>query len=573
MKRVTLTAILIAILVGGIVFVNLSGFGTSILSINPQASNGNGNGNSGNGSGGNGNNGNTDNWNGNGGSNDNGNGNGGNGGNDNGGSGGSNGNNGNGNSGTGNNGNGNGNNENNGNDNNGNANGSGNGNGNSNGNNGNGNNGSGNNGYNGNSGTGNNGNNNGNNGAGSTNTGNSGNGNNDNGHGNQNGNGNTGSNGNSGNGNGGGNDNSGNGNGNNNGNNGSNGNEGNNGNNGNGSGGNGNGNGGSNGNGNGNQGNGGNGDPGNGNSGSGSNGNGDGANNGNNGNGGTNNGNSRYKISGYILDSTGNPIAGAQIIYCVPDIVPAQFSDKSGYYQMNAPAGQYQIDVWPPFNSHYIFFEQKYLTVNSDMQMNITLQTGYRLSGIITTSSGAPVSGAVVWLDKSAQGNHYFCGWYSKDNGSYFVTGPAGTYTLKIQPKTGLNFPSYSEVVTITGDLVKNIVIGSSINSQDPNAAKTSILSLSVGYNSLTVGSMLHLSGKLLAQNGIPLVGKTIILSYAVANTNVYTQIGSGMTDSTGLCKIDWFVPASGTFTLKVEWVGSSEYFPASSTTALTFSA
>jgi len=239
---------------------------------------------------------------------------------------------------------------------------------------------------------------------------------------------------------------------------------------------------------------------------------------------------------------------------------------------MNAPAGQYQVDVWPPFNSHYIFFEQKYLTVNSDIQMNITLQTGYRLSGVITTSSGAPVSGAVVWLDNPAQGNHYFCGWYSKDNGSYFVTAPAGTYTLKIQPKTGLSFPSYSEVVTITGDLVKNIVIGSSINAQDPNAAKTSVLSLSVGSNSFAVGSILHLSGKLLGQDGSPSAGKTIILSYAVANTNVYTQIGSGTTDSAGLYKIDWVVPASGTFTLKVEWVGNSEYFPASSTTTITFS-
>lgn len=531
MKRVTITAILIAILVGGIVFVNFSGFGTSILSLNPQASNGNGNGNSENGNGGSGNNGN---GNGNSGTNDNGNGN-----NGNGASGGSNGNNEKGNSDTGNNGNGNGNNENNGNGNNGNANGSGNGNGNSNGNNGNGN----------------------------------------------NGNGNSGSNGNSGNGNsenGGTNDNSnGNGTGNNNGNNENKGNEGNNDNNGNGGGGNGNnggndngnGNGGSNDNGNGNQGNSGSGDTGNGSSGSGgNNGNGGGSNTGNNGNSGSNSGNSRYKISGYILDSNGNPIEGAQIIYCVPDIVPAQFSTKSGYYEMNAPAGQYQVDVWPPFNSHYIFFEQKYLTVNSDLQMNITLQTGYRLSGIITTSSGAPLSGAVVWLDNPAQGNHYFCGWYSKTDGSYFVTAPHGTYTLKIQPKTGLTFPSYSEAITIINDQVKNIIIGNSINAQDPNAPQTSVLSLSVGSNSFTIGSVLHLSGKLLALNANPLVGKTIILSYSIANTNFYTQIGSGTTDSAGVYKIDWLVPASGTFTLKVEWVGNSGYFPGSSTTTLTFS-
>jgi len=41
--------------------------------------------------------------------------------------------------------------------------------------------------------------------------------------------------------------------------------------------------------------------------------------------------------------------------------------------------------------------------------------------------------------------NQYHCGWYSKTDGRYFVTAPAGTYTLKIQPKTGPSFTVYTE--------------------------------------------------------------------------------------------------------------------------------
>jgi protocatechuate 3,4-dioxygenase beta subunit len=239
---------------------------------------------------------------------------------------------------------------------------------------------------------------------------------------------------------------------------------------------------------------------------------------------------------------------------------------------MYAPKGQYKVNVWPPFNSHYIFFEQKILDVTADMQMNIVLQTGLRLSGVITTTSGAPVSGAVVWLSNTAQGTYYFCGWYSRSDGTYFVTAPPGTYTLKIQPKPGLNFPSYTEVITITGDQVRNFVIGNQNNQANTNTHSTT-LSIALSYNSLQPGSLLHLSGKLLDQNQNPLADKTIILSYAVANTGTYTPIGSATTDSSGLYKIDWLIPASGTFTLKVDWAGNTEYNPASATTTLTFSA
>ena len=165
-----------------------------------------------------------------------------------------------------------------------------------------------------------------------------------------------------------------------------------------------------------------------------------------------------FKTSGYILDSEGHGIAGAMIIFNVPDIVPCVYSDSSGYYEIIAPVGTYHINVWPPFDSNYISHDEPAFTVQSSITKNITLATGYKVSGYITGSLGAPVNKAVVSL------GNFFCGWYSKSSGRYFVTAPAGTYTLNARPANGpqgvTDFRPYSEYnVVLDGDLEKDFTV------------------------------------------------------------------------------------------------------------------
>jgi len=40
---------------------------------------------------------------------------------------------------------------------------------------------------------------------------------------------------------------------------------------------------------------------------------------------------SSYKVSGYVLDSNGIGLSGAEIIFGVPDIVPGVLTNGSGY--------------------------------------------------------------------------------------------------------------------------------------------------------------------------------------------------------------------------------------------------
>ncbi|MCW4025348.1 MAG: hypothetical protein NWF01_10000 [Candidatus Bathyarchaeota archaeon] len=165
---------------------------------------------------------------------------------------------------------------------------------------------------------------------------------------------------------------------------------------------------------------------------------------------------STFIVSGYILDSNGNGLAGADIIFGVPDIVPSVRSDNSGYYQITAPSGVYHLDVWPPFDSSYLSYDEPNFVVNADMAKNMTLELGHKVSGYLTDSSGDLIFGALVSLDD------HISGWYSKSDGHYFVTAPAGTYTLKVQPKTGPTFEIYTESgVIVNGDISKDILIPS----------------------------------------------------------------------------------------------------------------
>jgi protocatechuate 3,4-dioxygenase beta subunit len=163
-----------------------------------------------------------------------------------------------------------------------------------------------------------------------------------------------------------------------------------------------------------------------------------------------------FKVSGYVKDSSGNGISGAEIIFCVPDIIPGVFTDSSGYYQVSAPAGTYHVYVWPPFDASYISFEQREFVVNADIAKNVTLKSGDKLSGYITDYAGKPVSGAIVEMGK------FFNGYYSTASGYYYIVGQPGTYTLIAHPKTGVSFTTYTETnFVFSGNANKNIIVSS----------------------------------------------------------------------------------------------------------------
>jgi outer membrane protein assembly factor BamB len=182
-----------------------------------------------------------------------------------------------------------------------------------------------------------------------------------------------------------------------------------------------------------------------------------------------------FKISGYILDSNGRGISGAYIIFNNVS-TPSVSTDYSGYYVMPAPAGTYHINVWPPFDSNYINYDEPGFVVGSDMTKNITLSSGCKVSGYISNSSGTPMVGASVLF--YSNGKIYGSGWFTNNLGYYFLSVPAGTYTIDAHPQTRFNpnypgpvtdFPTYYEYnFTVNRNTVKNITVGGFSPSPSP---------------------------------------------------------------------------------------------------------
>ncbi len=173
----------------------------------------------------------------------------------------------------------------------------------------------------------------------------------------------------------------------------------------------------------------------------------------------------KYKISGYILDANSRGIQGANIIFNVPEIVPSVWSDSSGHYIIYAPAGTYHVNVWSPYDSSYIHYDEPEFVVGSDVIKNTTMYSGYKVSCYISAFNGTPIVGAAVILRTS---NKWFgSGWFSNSTGYYFLNVPAGTYTIDARPRTGYNYPGpttdfktyYEYNFTVKGDTFKNIIV------------------------------------------------------------------------------------------------------------------
>jgi hypothetical protein len=98
-----------------------------------------------------------------------------------------------------------------------------------------------------------------------------------------------------------------------------------------------------------------------------------------------------------------------------------------------------------------------------------------------------------------------------------------------------------------------------------------SILSIDTESSSSKAGATVNIYGTLTDQQGQPLQNKTVVLAYTFAGLDSWIPISSTVTDEQGQYGMQWIDTASGTFTLKVQWVGDTVNIGASNTTTLTF--
>jgi hypothetical protein len=279
----------------------------------------------------------------------------------------------------------------------------------------------------------------------------------------------------------------------------------------------------------------------------------------------------RFKVSGYITDSNGAGVGGAEIIFCVPDLVPSVRSNLTGYYEIWAPAGIYHMDVWPPFDTNYMSYDLPQLSVQGDMVKNVTLLSGYKVSGYVTYATGQTIPKGVVFLTQTS-----FSGWYTNSAGYYFLSAPAGTYTLTVKPANqGNTFPVYTETVVISGTTVKNITLPSNSPTPpanpteeptptasptpNPNSKPTPTLTITCRSIPTSADFEVEIAGTITYHNA-GLSAATVSLFYSTDNGATWHDLTQLETEANGGYSILWFPQLGGNYLMKTVFDGNDDY-------------
>ena len=148
-------------------------------------------------------------------------------------------------------------------------------------------------------------------------------------------------------------------------------------------------------------------------------------------------------LSGRVTDPDGNPVRDAWVNVFDP---AAQFgngsnTDPDGIYRIAVKRGIYQVNVSPPQRpgvvSDLVSFEIFEFRVTDDQTLDITLERGIFLTGVVTDRAGSPLPEVFV----NASSNRGFGGGSQTDlDGRYSIALRPDIYFIHIQPRQNTAF-------------------------------------------------------------------------------------------------------------------------------------
>lgn len=178
-------------------------------------------------------------------------------------------------------------------------------------------------------------------------------------------------------------------------------------------------------------------------------------------------------LSGHILDSLGNPLPNQTVQ--INDVQGTTFSsvtDSSGYYSLQASAGNYYLGISGEKNPFTLNVPQFYTLSNGNISLNqdtsmdfsipskqITIQVHNNLSQpvpnvsmeVSTNVAGSVTLNGITFMTKSSYGNNYTLP-VTDSSGSAILNLLPGNYSLTATPPNGSIFQQYTTSIDVVGD-------------------------------------------------------------------------------------------------------------------------
>ncbi len=165
------------------------------------------------------------------------------------------------------------------------------------------------------------------------------------------------------------------------------------------------------------------------------------------------------RIEGYVRDIHGAGIPNIDLnIYDQASgeqlDIPGDDTDSEGYYDIFVPDGIYRIVYRPVFGERYAPVQLTNVEVFADTWIDVVLDDGHFVSGIVT-GPGGPVAGADLDAEDSETGEKiYMQGDNTDTEGFYHITVPPGAFDISVEPPEGSNLaPAIAYNVSVLGDI------------------------------------------------------------------------------------------------------------------------
>jgi hypothetical protein len=135
-------------------------------------------------------------------------------------------------------------------------------------------------------------------------------------------------------------------------------------------------------------------------------------------------------------------------------------TDVSGYFEFEGWANvPVKLCIYPPNGTNFVDYINESFTIQPGMTANFTLTRGYTLSGMVLDQKGNPVAGQ-VFLD-----GHWSGQWSNSSTGQFYVSAPAGLYTVRVLGgpsrwgSSSFEYEVLNKTITLDHDVTGYIIV------------------------------------------------------------------------------------------------------------------